>query len=464
MSKPFGKAIVIGGSMAGLWTARALADFFERVTVVERDQLPSSPEPRKGVAQGRHIHVLLEAGRDVLDELFPGLVAEMQEDGLSDIDFAADLVWHHFGVWKKRFRGSTTMLCMTRPYLEWNVRKRIAALSNVIFRPQTTVEGFLTDDDGGRITGVRIQGSGEELRADLVIDATGRGSQTPQRLDALGYEKPPEETVGVELAYTSRIYQPPEDFAGEWKFLVQYPRSPDNWRAGFIMAIEGGRWIVSLNGYFRDHAPTDEAGFNEFARSLSRPDLYQYIQRAQPLTEPVTHKIPVNRWRRYDKPGRFPEGLIVLGDAVCALNPIFGQGMSVAAKEARLLHRILAARAASNAGDLSGIAQKVRKGLPGIIGLPWFLTRCLDLHYPQATGKRPIGHGLLMWYIARLLELNSRNEYVYSRLSEVLSLKRGLGTILVPSVSLRVLAYGVKSLFVPLEKRANTDVLPAPVS
>lgn len=462
MDRLYDKAIVIGGSIAGLMAARALSDYFKEVVVFDRDKVPDGPEPRKCVPQGQHVHAMLEAGIDVLDRFFPGIVADMQRDGVNVIDLTNDVAWHHFGVWKVRCESGLRMLLFTRPFLEHRVRERLKAAPNVELRHEVTVKNLLHSADRSTITGVVLE-DGSQLRADVVVDASGRGSRAPAWLEELGYARPIDEEVGIDLSYTSCLYKPSPRFKGEWKLLVEYPRSPGSWRAGFISCVEGDRWIVSLNGYFKAAPELTRESFLDFAKSLPRPDLYDYIKDAEPLTEPVTHKIPTNRWRHYEKLSRFPEGLIPIGDSVCALNPIFGQGMSAASMEADLLQRALAEHARANPHDMRGLATSVRKSLPSALWLPWLLTNALDLHYPQARGNRPFGHGFLMGYIARLLELTSTNEGIYRDLGRVLSLKAGLWTILKPTVSIPVAANALKALVVPLAKRANTDTLPVQV-
>ncbi|WP_309896370.1 hypothetical protein [Archangium sp.] len=454
-----GHAVVIGGSMAGLVNARVLADHFEKVTVLDRDERPQGPEPRKGVPQGQHLHVLLEAGKRVLEELFPGLTQTMRERGIPVIDAGRDMAWQQFGVWKIRFEsGIETVMC-TRPYLEWEVFQRVTALPNVRLRERITVEELCTDAAKQRVTGVKLKGpDGEEtLEADLVVDASGRGTRSPRWLEELGYGRPEEEKVGIDLGYTSRLYKRPASFQDEWKLLVQYPRSPDVWRAGLIASVEDDRWLVSVNGYFGDHAPTDDEGFLEFTRSLARPGVYDYIKDAEPLSAPVSHKIPTSRWLHYERLPRFPERLVVLGDAVCSFNPIFGQGMTTASLGAKLLGEFLRERGLSTPGGLDGVSERFRHKLPEIIRIPWFMASVMDMYYPQTTGSRPPGLGIMHWLLGRLIEMTSVDATVYHQFLQVLHMNQGLESFLRPGTALPVLAYGAKSLFVPLAERANVD-------
>jgi hypothetical protein len=203
-------------------------------------------------------------------------------------------------------------------------------------------------------------------------------------------------------------------------------------------------------------------GFLEFARSLSRPNLYTYIKDAKPLGPLTTHKVMNTRWLHYEDMPRFPEGFTIVGDAVCALNPVFGQGMTIAGLGANLLRQCLREQAQRSPASLDGLSRRFQQRLPELIRLPWFLTSTLDLQYPQAVGRRMPGLGLLHWYIGRLLERSSLNTAVYHQLTRILHLQTGMGAILQPSVALAVLAHAIQALFVPLQNRANTDTLPPP--
>ncbi len=457
----FGQAIVIGSSITGLLSARVLSDHFEKVVLLERDTLPSGPESRKAVPQARHIHALLEAGLKVLDSLFPGLVRELEGEGVDLIDMARDAAWFQAGSWKARYEGGIQTILISRPYLEWKVRDRVAALPNVELRQECGVEELLTDASRTRITGVRVKGPrGEQtLEGELIVDASGRGSRAPHWLEALGYGRPEEEQVGIDLGYTSRLYERPAGF-DEWKILAVSGRPPESRRAGFISNVEGGRWIVSLNGYFNDHPPTDDEGFLEFARKLPTPHLYEYIRRARPLTQPVAHKIPSSRWLHYERLARMPEGFVLLGDAVCALNPVFGQGMTVIGLAAKMLGEHVARARASPGGLHQGMSRDFQKELSGVVGLCWFLTTTMDLAYPEARGKRPFGLKLMQWSVMNIIDLTSLDARSCHQFYQVLHMRRGMEALLQPRFAASLLAYNLKSLFVPREWRANLDTLP----
>ncbi|MCY1074890.1 NAD(P)/FAD-dependent oxidoreductase [Archangium lansingense] len=459
----FGQAVVIGGSIAGLLSARVLSDHFEKVIILERDPFPEGPEARKSTPQGRHIHALLEAGLKVLDGLFPDLVQEMVREGVDIVDLARDAAWLQSGSWKARYEGGPQSILVSRPFLEWKVRGRVTALPNVEVKQGFGVEELLTDAARTRVTGVKVKGpDGEQtVEGDLVVDSSGRGSRAPHWLELLGYGRPEEEHVGIDLGYTSRFYERPAGF-DDWKILVVNGRAPEARRAGFISNVEGGRWIVSLNGYFGDHAPTDDAGFLEFARGLPTPHLYEYIRHAKPLTAPVSHKIQASRWMHYEKMARFPEGFVLLGDAVCALNPVFGQGMTVIGLGARLLGEQVAQARNSSGGLHQGLGRSFQKELSKIIGTCWFLTTTLDLAHPQTRGKRPIGLKGLLWSVQNMIDLTSLDVKSCMAFYDVLHMRKGVEGLLQPGFVAALMAYNAKSLVVPREKRANLTTLPPP--
>ena len=320
-------AVVIGGSMAGLLAARVLSEHFERVTVIERDKLIDVAEPRKGVPQGRHVHALLAGGAAILRTYFPDLYAALAQDGSVPVD-TTDIRRYQLGMRVAAVPSPVKTLWQSRPFLEQHVRDALSARNTVQFLDRCSVTRLKTSDE--RITGVVLQHhSGqqrvEELAASLVVDASGRGSRAPQWLASLGYGQVEETSVKIDVGYASRIYRCPNQLPTDWKVLIVLGAPPDNKRAGVIFPIEGGYWMVTLAGWLRDYPPDDDDGFLEHARSLARQDLYEAIKEAEPITSIAVYRYAANRWRHYDRMSRLPEGFIVMGDAVCAFSPVYGQ-------------------------------------------------------------------------------------------------------------------------------------------
>ena len=421
-------AIVIGASMAGLLAARVLSEHFERVTVIERDTLPESEQARKGVPQGRHIHILLNKGASILEDLFPDLFPALARDGAIPVDRIADTRWYHFGVWKARFTSDLKGFMQSRPFLEWHVRDQLAKRTNVSFIEQCEVASLCATADNSHITGVHLRYHGaeqreEDLSANLVVDASGRGSHTPQWLTALGYDRVEESRVQVNVGYATRVYQPSREVSPDWKVLIVFPAPPEGKRAGAIFPIEGNRWMVTLFGWSRDYPPDDESGFLAYARSLAMPDLYEAIKEAEPLTPIATHKYPANQRRHYERLSRFPEGFIVLGDGACSFDPIYGQGMTAAALEASTLNACLQQQSSGHpGGDLTGLAHRFQKAIAKVLDVPWMLATNEDFRFPETQGHRPWWTRLLHWYTRRLFGLAASDSRTTLRSYEVLNM------------------------------------------
>ena len=376
-------AIVIGASMGGLLAARALSDFYAAVTVLERDTFPLSDVPRKGVPQGRHAHGLLARGRAVIEDFFPGWTDEVVACGGARGDIAGDVEldrpWRHHQVRAERLVG----LLASRPVLEGHVRRRLMALPNVRMIEDCAVQGLIADDSRATIKGVRAKvGNGAEqtMTADLVVDASGRGSSSPAWLENLGYARPEEEKIEIGIGYTTRVYRRrPTDLGG--KLAVVVAGSGPNWRNGVILYQTEDRWIVSIGGYFGDHAPDDEQMFAAYAGSLPTSEIHDIVAHAEPLSDFVRYRYPANLRRRYERLTRFPAGYLVFGDALCSFNPVYGQGMTVAAQEAALLRECL------DAGQ-ADLARRFFAAAATAIDTPWDIAVGNDLRHPQVEGPR----------------------------------------------------------------------------
>jgi len=355
-----GHAIVIGASMAGLLATRVLADGFRRVTLIERDALPDGPALRKGVPQGGHAHGLLARGLQALTRLFPDLLPDLEAGGALHEDFSA-IAFHQAGVWKRRCRAGIDGVMVTRPFLEWHVRRRLTALPNVTVLDRHRVTSLGVSSEERRVAGVTALsacGDAMALEADLVVDAAGRGSRSPAMLQTLGLGAPQESAVGVDLAYATRLYRR-RGFPGPWKGLLVMPTPPRGRRMGVLLAVEGDRWICTLGGWHGDHAPADDAGYLAFARSLPVPDLHDVIAASEPLTPVATYRFPASLRRHYERMA-LPAGFAVMGDALCSFNPVYGQGMTVAAAQAEALETWLREGPAVTTAALPGTLRRRR--------------------------------------------------------------------------------------------------------
>ncbi|QXD15653.1 hypothetical protein GQ464_001525 [Rhodocaloribacter litoris] len=435
-------AVVIGASMGGLLAARALADFYQQVTLIERDAFPPIGENRKGVPQGWHTHVLLLRGGEVLEGMFPGLTADLMARGAPFLDRPEkELIWFDGGGYHARFTnedGRLGALCVSRPLLEGYVRQRLLALPHVMAIEQCDALGLVPSERGGRVRGVRLLrragGSAEEvLEADLVVDATGRGSRAPKWLEEMGYAPPEEEQVTIHVGYSTRLYRRPLEQQNGVKAILITP-SPHLKRGGVMLPQEGERWIVGLVGYRGDYPPSDEAGFLAFARSLAAPDIYDMIKDAEPLSDIITYRFKASLRHRYERLTRFPEGFLVFGDALCSFNPIYGQGMSVAAMEARDLQDEL--RRGNEA-----LWRRFFRRVARSIDMPWQIVVSGDLRFPEAEGKRTPAIRFINAYMARLHQAAHRDPVVARAFNEVAGLVAPPQSLMRPGIVWRVCSH-----------------------
>jgi 2-polyprenyl-6-methoxyphenol hydroxylase-like FAD-dependent oxidoreductase len=406
MAKIGNHAVVLGASMAGLLAARSLSEFYDTVSVVERDPLPETGSgactPRRGVPQGRHLHGLLPRGAQVFEELFPGILDQMVLDGAQYLD-GRDLSLIHYevgGHLMVRTGGASSLklILATRPFLEEHVRARIRALSNVTLLVDHDIVGLTVTPNRRRVTGVRVldRRTREDatLDADLVVDATGRGSRTPAWLEYLGYERPLEDHVAVQLTYVSQPLRMAPDALHEQGFLVgNVPGRPHG--VG-ILHSENDTWMFTVFGIAGNEPPPDLMAMCEYVEDYAPARLLSAVRAAEPIGAPARHCQPSSRWRRYDKMRRFPKGLLVIGDAICSFNPVYGQGMTVAALEALALRHCLSR-------GTTDLARRFFRAAESPIRQAWELSANPDLSLPEIEGTPPLLTRLLNLYVDRVL-------------------------------------------------------------
>ena len=430
-------AVVLGASMAGLAAARVLADAYDQVTVLERDALPVAAVHRKGVPQSRHAHGLLAAGRVALEELFPGLTDELVANGALSGDLQAESRWYNAGLRLCPAPSDLQAVAVSRPLLEGCVRERVQALPNVRVVDRCDAAGLVATPDGRGVRGVRVigraDGSTEEvLEADLVVDATGRGSRSPLWLEQLGYPRPAQDEVRAGVAYASRVYRRHRDHL-DGDTAVVVAATVDRPRGGVMLAMEGDRWMVTLNGYLGQRPPADPDGFVAFAAGLPVPDIFEVIADAEPLGEVLPARYPASTRRRYEQLRRFPDGYLVTGDAVCAFNPVYGQGMSVAALEA------LALRECLRSGTAAGLASRFFAKAARIVDIPWGIAVGADLRFPGIEGARTAKVRLVNVYLARFHVAAATDPVLGGAFLRVVNLMDRPEGLLRPAIALRVL-------------------------
>ncbi|CCH31186.1 FAD-binding monooxygenase [Actinosynnema sp. NPDC047251] len=431
------RAVVLGGSMAGLLAARVLADRYDEVLVVDRDRLTGVTTARQGVPQGRHVHGLLARGQQVLDELFPGFTTEAVAAGVPTGDLG-ELRWFFNG--RRLAPKSTGLTCVSaaRPVLESLVRNRLLAIPNVVLAERHDILGLVTTPDRGTVVGVRVAPRPPEpqaervVDADLVVDATGRATRTPLWLEEIGYARPPEDRIRIDLTYTTRRYRLPDESVLDGDLSINPVSTPSHPRGAFFSRVENGDSMLSLTGVLGDSAPTDDEGYLAFVRSLPVPDVYDVIKDARPLDDPVSFRYPASVRRRFEALDRMPRHFVVLGDAACSFNPVYGQGMTVAALESLTLRDHLAGGGAPD-------PLAFQRDVSAVIDVPWDISAGGDLGFPGVTGKRTLATRIGNAYSSRMQAAAVHDGEVTRTFMRVAGLVEPPGALMRPRMLLRVL-------------------------
>jgi len=382
MGRPTEHAIIIGASLAGLCAARVLSDFHERVTVYERDNLPDGPANRAAVPQGRHVHLLMARGAQEFETHFPGLLDDMVAAGVPILENRPDCI--HFGAaghvlgTHHRLRDEFTAYVPSRPHLEWQIRRRVTAIDNVEF-VRAAVSEPRYEPGRQQVTGVVLD-SGDPVGADLVVDATGRGTRLPVWLAQWGFERPREDRVDVGIAYATHQLRIPDGLIAE-KVVVAGASRKQLLGLGMLY-YEDGTWGLTTFGVAKVEPPDDFAGMCALADEILPRHVAAAIRQGEPIGGVAFHKFPTSRWRRFDKLDRFPAGIIPFGDAVVSFNPTFGQGMTMMSLQTGHLRRVLETPGADLARDFNRAAAKTTYPV-------WTMNAIGDLVLHRATGPMP---------------------------------------------------------------------------
>ncbi|HEV8426969.1 MAG TPA: FAD-dependent monooxygenase [Pyrinomonadaceae bacterium] len=447
-------AVVLGGSLAGLLAARVLADHFEHVTLIERDVYTETTETRRGLPQANHVHGLLARGRQILEELFPGLQDEMIAAGAPELDMANEIAWFTRAGWGVRFPSEFQVLAFTRPMLDLYVRRRLRTNPRVRILDNTDALRLVPGTNGNQLSGVLIcprssdsdRRVATELRADLVVDATGRASKAPRWLNDLGYDAPAETRISAQLGYASRLYRVPKDFNADWKCVFIQSAPPERKRGAILFIVEDNRWLVTLIGGGGDYPPGDEAGFLDFARSLPVSTIFDAIRTVEPISPIKTHRATENRLRQFERTKKLPENFVLLGDAVCAFNPVYGQGMTIASLGALTLQKVLnEQRRLHIDGSLTGLSRRFQKQLAKINKAPWMMATGEDYRYREVVGGSPTPMNRFMhWYMDHVIQLSTQTVAVRQVLMRAFNILAPPTTLFQPRVLFRVLLNVVK--------------------
>ncbi len=437
------RAIVIGGSLAGMAAARVLSDHFEQVVIVDRDHFPATAQPRKGIPQARHIHVLLARGQRILFRLFPELEALLIAAGATPFDWAADTLVYGLAGYVPRFRSGLTSYGITRDRLEHAVRTCLLRTPSIHVMEGYEVVGFESASHGGVVHGARLRargaaGSTATISAALTVDASGRESHAREWLAELGYPPARETIINSFFGYASALLRLAPGTDPPWKLALVRSGYPDT-RGAVMMAVEDGLWQLTLGGAARDYPPTDEAGFAAFAASLPTPHIAAALRDGALVTPIKGFRRMENRRRHYERMSRWPEGFAATGDAVCAFNPVYGQGMTTAALGAEVLAGCLQDARRRGAAPAS-VTRRFQRALAAAHDSAWLMATSEDYRYPQTEGgRRDWTTRLAHWYFDRVLFSAARHADIHLAVVELTHMVQPPAILLRPSIMWRAL-------------------------
>jgi 2-polyprenyl-6-methoxyphenol hydroxylase-like FAD-dependent oxidoreductase len=435
------RAVVIGAGMGGLTAAGALADHFDQVLILERDTLPSEPTNRAGTPQARHVHGLLLSGQRALSELFPDFEQDLTLAGAVPLRAGLDVRVERPGYdpFPQRDLGWCGY-AMSRPTIEHTVRRRVESREKITLRQRCRVTEVLATPNGEVVTGVRCEngnGASETIMADLVVDASGRGGLTIELLQSNGRPLPEETTIGIDLGYATCIFEIPDDAPTDWKGVMSFGQAPQNSRGGLLLPLEGNRWMVTIGGRHSDLPPGDADGYLSYARSLRTLTIYNAIRQAKRLDGVARYGFPESVRRHFERLAVFPRGLLPIGDAICRFNPVYGQGMSVAALEACLLRRLFE-RLGEDSNPLAALAPAFFAEVQTLIETPWSVA-ILDFAFPNTRGQRPPDFEITLKFGIALTRLAAEDPAVHKLTLEVQHLLKPRSVYRDPTLVQRVL-------------------------
>lgn len=429
-------AVVLGAGLAGLLAAGVLARRFARVTLVERDELADAgPAFRPGLPQSRHVHVLWSRGLELIEGMLPGITGRLEAAGAAVLESPRDFLWLSPADWFHAVPGAR-LLVGSRELLDWTVRQEVLRNERILVRAGCRATGLVAGADGRSVTGVELQGGGR-LAAALVVDATGRTSKAPAWLAAIGYPAPAVTRYDSHLGYSSRYFETPKDPTRRWHGLYVQGR-PDSPRGAVLVPLDGGRWLVTLIGNGEHAPPTGDEEFLGFARSLRSPVLYDAIRDAKPLSSPTGFRGTANEWRHFERLDRWPAGFVVLGDASCRFNPVYGHGMTVAALAADAFDRELGALGLR---EIPGAARRIQRKTAAVAEVAWQIATSEDMRFPGTEGP-PADRAtrVLQRYMSRVMVGANTDPAISTPFFNVLSLSTAPDALLSPGTMVRVLS------------------------
>jgi 2-polyprenyl-6-methoxyphenol hydroxylase-like FAD-dependent oxidoreductase len=435
------QAIVVGAGIGGLVAAKALSAYFGMVTVLERDALPSEATARTGTPQARQIHVLLRGGLDALIEFFPEFEIELERVGAVRVRVGSQslLELPGFDPFPRRDLGFD-YLCMTRPLVEFVARRLVEQQHNIVLKSRCRVTRLLASAHRGAVTGIRYDeadGRSNELAADLTVDASSRGILTLELLDKMGLPRPQETEIGIDLRYATAMFKIPSTAPCDWRAVLHRP-SARSGRGGLLVPVENSCWQVNLTGMHGEPMPESVRDFIAFAQTLRTRTIHDAIEGAVPIGPIYRFGFSSSVRRRFEALDRFPDRVLSLGDVICRFNPAFGQGMSVAAQEVRVLKRLIEDRAL-DADPLKGLARSFFAAIQDLLAAPWAVAES-DFIFEKTRGQRPTDFCQRLKFNSALQRVASEDATVHQLMSEVAHLVKPSSALRDPQIISRVTA------------------------
>ena len=442
------RAVVIGAGIGGLAMAGALAQYFEQVEILERDRLTGSAASRSGTPQDRHPHGLLAGGLRGLDQIFPGFESGLAAAGAVPVTYMRDVQFERpdVGALPKRDFG-ISMLCATRPLIELVLRRQAEAIANITLRPTARVTGIVPAADGAGVRGVRFvngSGSSEILDADLVVDASGRGAPTLTLLAALGWERPQMTEIGVDISYATVVVEIAPGATAGWKVVLTQPDPPRGLFHAVMVPTEDGRWIIYIAAHSAGWWIDTWHAFLEASRLLITPTLSNALRYARPPDGIRHYRFPSSTWKHFERLSRLPRGALPVADSFCRFNPIHGQGMSSAAKQAVLLQDVLS-QAVAEPDPIAAVQAEFMARVASVLETPWTLSTSADLAFPQTRGERPEKFSEARQFEADLFRAAVADPVVHRAMLEVAQLLEPHQRLHEPDMMRRIEAVSVKA-------------------
>jgi flavin-dependent dehydrogenase len=428
----------VGAGLAGLSAARALADYFTEVIILDRDALHDDTGPRPGVPQGKHPHVLLGGGLKALEKLFPGFANELMRAGAEVINPGLDILNEvpNQDTWP-RIKVAWFICAMfatapgTRAAAAGPAHREHKSASPV---PRHAYFKRLSSQAATGIECERADGSLEALRSELIVDASGNGSLTMKLLKSVARRLPEETSIGVSTRYASAVFERSHIWNG-YRAVATFPVAPERVHGGFLLPGENNSNQVVLVGKGRDIPSVDANDFISYARRLPTLTIYNAIRNAPRLTDVTPFSFLESRWRHFAQVVDFPRGLLPIGDAICRFNPVYGQGMTVAAQEANMLLDLLRKL---DGGPVAGLTTTFLTKAEALIADPWAMSALPDFIYPETTGQRPRDLSDRLDFQRAIGRLAARDAEIYELLLETRHLLKPLALLHQPSIAGRV--------------------------